>query len=348
MKILNINYLTFFIVVFSTATPIYSYADDKVRLKLSTIAPKGSVYHRALQEMGESWRKMQNNGSRFIIYPDGTQGTESNSVRRMRIGQLDAAMLSVAGLKEIDNSVAALQLMPLMFRSWEEYDYVHKHLRADIEKRFLKKGFVVLFWGEGGWVRFFSTLPRISPEEYKTAKIFQWSGNPQQVEIMKSLDYRPIVIELTDILTSLQTGMIDVVPVTPMWALAFQLYSKTNHMLNLKWVPIVGATVITTKSWNALSPTTQENIRNAAAQAGSRLRDSRSKQDENTIKAMQSRGLIVHDLDPEQQQAWQGTVKDIWERIRGDMVPADKFDQVVQLLNEYRQKNEHTNQLSSK
>ena len=72
----------------------------------------------------------------------------------MRVGQLDAAMLSVAGLKEIEESVAALQLMPLMFRSWQEFDYGHDQLRPELERRLLEKGFVVLFWGEGGWVQF--------------------------------------------------------------------------------------------------------------------------------------------------------------------------------------------------
>lgn len=147
-------------------------AAETMKIKLATVAPKGSIYHRVLQEMGATWKNVQGSNSRFLIYPDGTQGSEANTVRRMRIGQLDAAMLSVAGLKEIDDSVTALQFMPLMFRSWDEFDYVHEHVRAELEQRLLDKGFVVLFWGEGGWVQFFSTTPRLTPEDYKTARIF--------------------------------------------------------------------------------------------------------------------------------------------------------------------------------
>ena len=72
-------------------------------------------------------------------------------VRRMRVGQLNGAMLTVVGLTEIDGSVAALQKMPLVFRSWEELDYVRDKLRPDLDKRFFDKGFVVLAWGDAGF-----------------------------------------------------------------------------------------------------------------------------------------------------------------------------------------------------
>ena len=315
------------------------FAAETMKIKLATVAPKGSIYHRVLQEMGAAWKNVQGSNSRFIIYPNGTQGSEANTVRRMRIGQLDAAMLSVTGLKDIDDSVTALQLMPLMFRSWDEFDYVHKHLRADLEQRLFDKGFVVLFWGEGGWAQFFSTTPRLMPEDYKTARIFQLSGNPAQVDMMKSLEYHPVSLEVSDILTSLQTGMINVVPTSPMWALAFQLYGKTSHMLRMNWVPIVGATVITTRTWNAMRPEARDALRQAAVKAGTTLRAHRTVQDEHTIKAMQTRELTVHQLTPEIEQKWQETIRTIWPSIRGSMVPADKFDQVVQLLAEYRTNN---------
>ncbi|MBI4006858.1 MAG: TRAP transporter substrate-binding protein DctP [Gammaproteobacteria bacterium] len=324
------------LIVLVTATTPRVFAAESMNIKLATVAPKGSIYHRVIQEMGAAWQSAQGGNSRFIIYPDGTQGTEANTVRRMRIGQLDAAMLSVAGLKEIDESVTALQFMPLMFRSWDEFDFVHEHVRAELEQRLHEKGFVVLFWGEGGWVQFFSTTSRLTPEDYKTARIFQWSGNPAQVGLMKSLDYHPVVLELSDILTSLQTGMIDVVPVAPMWALAFQLYGKTTHMLRMNWVPIVGATVITNSAWEAMRPEARDALRNAALKAGITLREHRSDQDENTIRAMQTRGLTVHHPTPEIEQQWQETIREVWPLVRGGMVPADKFDQVVQLLAEYR------------
>ncbi|MBI3044611.1 MAG: TRAP transporter substrate-binding protein DctP [Betaproteobacteria bacterium] len=138
-----------------------------VTLKIATVAPKGSAYHRVLQDMGEKWKAAEGPGARFIVYTDSAQGPEAETVRRMRVGQLQASMLSVVGLSEIDDSVSALQKIPLMFRSWDEVDHVREQMRPDLEQRLRAKGFVVLFWGEGGFVQFFSKAPYTMPEQYK-------------------------------------------------------------------------------------------------------------------------------------------------------------------------------------
>jgi TRAP-type transport system periplasmic protein len=148
-------------------------AADK-QLRIGTLAPKNSLYHRQLMELGETWRSAQGAGSKYLVYPDGSQGGEADMVRRMRIGQLQGALLSVVGLREIEPSIAALQAMPLMFRSWEEVDYVREKMRPAMEAKFLDKGFVVLAWGDAGWVRFFSKEAALRPDDYKKMKFFAW------------------------------------------------------------------------------------------------------------------------------------------------------------------------------
>jgi len=307
-------------------------------LKLATVAPKGSLYHRALQEMGEKWAAAQGKGSKFLIYTDGSQGSEASTVRRMRIGQIQAAMLTASGLFEIDESVSALQFMPLIFNDWNELDYARERIQSELEEKFRKKGFHILFWGEGGWVQFFSNAKRLSPDDFKKARIFTWEGTRKQVTILKSLGFNPVVLELGDIVPGVQTGMLDVVPVAPMWALAGQFYRNTPHMLRINWAPIVGATVITTKVWNAMSPEVQEAFTQAAKDAGKTLRDQRHKLDESAISAMQKRGLIVHEMTSENRKIWMDFMKPVWPEVRGQIVPADTFDKVQDAVNEYRMK----------
>ena len=105
-------------------------------LRVGTLAPKNSLYHQQLLEMGEAWKKAQG-GGKYLVYPDGSQGGETDMVRRMRIGQLQGALLSVVGLREIEPAIAALQNMPLMFRSWDEVDYVREKMRPAMERKFL-------------------------------------------------------------------------------------------------------------------------------------------------------------------------------------------------------------------
>lgn len=311
-------------------------AEQALTLKIATVAPRGSIYHRVLQEMGEKWRLAEGGSARFIVYTDSAQGPEAETVRRMRVGQLGASMLSIVGLSEIDPAVSALQKIPLMFRSWEEVDYVRERVRPDLEQRLRAKGYMVLFWGEGGWVQFFSKQPMTTPEQYRSSRIFAWAGDNPQVELMKSLGYRPVVLELTDILPSLQTGMIDTVPAAPLWALVGQFDRTAPYMLRINWVPIVGAVVLSTKTWDSMSQGGQDALRKAAAEAGQALRAHRNTRDEEIIKAMEQRGLKVLSPAPEVERAWQELARSAWPRVRGTMVPAEMFDRVERLLAEYR------------
>jgi TRAP-type C4-dicarboxylate transport system substrate-binding protein len=305
-------------------------------LKAATIAPKGSIYHRALQEMGEAYRGAAGPQARFLIYPDSIQGTEADTVRRMRVGQLDISMLTVVGLTEIDPSVAALQYMPMMFRSWEELDHVREKLRPELEGKLAAKGFVVLIWGEGGWVQFFTKDPIVHPEDFKRAKIFTWSGDKLQPGVMKSLGYTPVSIPLADILPALETGMVDTVPIAPLWGLVGQFDRITRHMLRINWVPIVGATVMRKQTFDSLKPEAREALARASRKATEELRVHRAVQDEESIKAMQARGLVVKEMTPELERAWRGVAERSWPLVRGTMVPAETFDQVRAVLAEYR------------
>jgi len=311
-------------------------AADEVKIRLGTLAPRGTTWHRALLEMGEKWRAGQGAGASFVIYTDGSQGGEADMVRRMRVGQLNAALLSVVGLNEIDDSVTALQKMPLVFRSWAEVDYVREQLRPAVEKRFLEKGFVVLYWGDAGWVRFFSKEPVAHPSELRRLKLFAWAGDSAQADIMKSMGYHPVVLEVADILPGLQTGMVSAVPSTPFWALTLQFYTQANHMLDLNWAPLVGAVVVTRKAWDSMTPAGQAALREAGEQAGAELRALSRREDEQAVQAMVKRGLQVQSVTPQIEAEWRQVAAQFYPLIRGRLVPAEQFDEVLRLLAQYR------------
>jgi len=311
-------------------------AQDAVKIRLGTLAPRGTTWHRALLEMGEKWRAGQGAGATFIVYTDGSQGSEADMVRRMRVGQLNAALLTVVGLNDIDDSTTALQKMPMIFRSWEELDYVREKLRPRLEKRFFDKGFVVLCWGDAGWVRFFSRTPVAGPADLRKLKLFAWSGDSAQIDIMKALGYQPVVLEVADILPGLQTGLVSAVPTTPFWALTMQLYPQANHMLDMNWAPLVGAVVVTRKTWEGLSPAGQKALLDAGETSGAQLRAISRRENEEAVLAMKRRGLKVQSVTPEAEAEWRRTAEQLYPMIRGTLVSADLFDEVQRLLQEQR------------
>lgn len=311
-------------------------AADSVKIRLGTLAPKGSSYTRHLQAMGEQWRKVPGGGALLTIYPDGTMGSEADMVRRMRLNQLQAAMVTTTGLSEIEPGVAGLQTMPKVFRSLEEVDYISEKLQPMLEKRLQAKGFVVLFWSDTGFVRFFSKQPVVTPDDLRKTKLFVSASRPAELSVYRFVGCNPVPLEVADILPGLQTGLIDCVCLPPTIALAIQLDSAASHMLDMNWVPLVGAAIINKKTWDALSPQTQEALRKPALEAGKLIKADGRRENVESVEALRKRGLKVHSLTPEGNAEWDQVVEKAWPKVRGSVVPADIFDEVMNQLKAFR------------
>jgi len=310
-------------------------AADAVVVKLGTSAPEGSSWDQIFKTMGEAWTQRTAGGVVLRIYPGGVLGDEPDLVRKMRVGQIQAAALTAVGLSAIDASVAALQI-PMMFRSYAELDEVRERLRPALEKRLLEKDFVVLNWGDAGWVMFFAKEPFTTPEDVKSMKLFVWAGDNEAVDIWKGAGFHPVPLPATDILTGLQTGLINAFDTTPLLALSSQWFGQAPHLLDLKWAPLVGATVITKKTWDRIPAASRPALLEAAAQAGDRLKGDIRAANDKAIAAMQEHGLKVIPASPAVEAAWQKIAEGIYPRLRGTIVPAAMFDEARRVRDELR------------
>src|SRR5215203_2792698 len=226
-------------------------AAEPVEIKLATILPINTSGHQGLMEMREAWQKVSGQTVKLTIYAGSADG-ELLLVKKLRARQIHAALISSVGLAQIDRSVTCLQLMPLAFRDWREVDYVREKIAGDLEGRLRAKGFEVLFWADAGWVRYFSKAPALHPDELKPMKMFVWSGEPQQLTLLRGLGYQPVSLETEQILPALSTGMIDVVPVPPFLANALQYNRYAGHMIDMNWVPMVGAAIVRRDTWEKI------------------------------------------------------------------------------------------------
>jgi TRAP-type C4-dicarboxylate transport system substrate-binding protein len=107
-------------------------------------------------------------------------------------------------------------------------------------------------------------------------------------------------------------------------------------MLDLNWVPIVGAVVVTRKAWDAMTPAAQKALRQAGDVAGAELRAISRRENEESVEAMKRRGLKVQPVTPEIEAEWRSFAEQAYPMIRGNMVPAELFDEVQRLLREHR------------
>jgi TRAP-type C4-dicarboxylate transport system substrate-binding protein len=318
---------------FAAAGP--AAASPPVIIKMGTSAPEGSSWHQIFKEMGEKWKQVPGGGVTLRIYPGGVLGDEPDLVRKMRVGQIQAAALTSVGLSDIDESVAALSV-PMMFRSYDELDLVRERLRPALEKRLAEKDFVVLNWGDAGWVMFFAKEPFRTPDDVRKMKLFVWAGDNDAVDLWKASGFHPIPLASTDILPGLQSGLINAFDTTPLLALASQWFGLAPHLLDLKWAPLVGATVVSRKAWDRVPAPARPVLLKAAAEAGERLKGEIRSANEQAIAAMRKRGLKIMPVTPEIEAAWRRAAEGAYPKIRGPIVPAKVFDEALRLLDEHR------------
>jgi TRAP-type C4-dicarboxylate transport system substrate-binding protein len=288
--------------------------------------------------MGEKWKQISGGTVKLTIFPDGAQGGEADMVGLMQTGNLDAGLLTAVGISEIEPKVNAIQNMPMTFQTLEEVDYVGGKLFPMLEQGMLAKGYIVLFWSDSGWVRFFAKSPVLHPNDLKKMKLFSWAGNIKQYDLWKASGFNPVMLEATGIAQGLMNDNINAIPMPPFFALASQLQKQTKYMLELNWAPLVGATVVRKKSWDRIPANMREQLLKAASEIGKQIKADGRAENENSVKAMAKNGLLVQKVSPEIDAEWRAEVDKVRDQIRGNMVPAETYDEAIRLLKEFREK----------
>ncbi len=304
-------------------------------IRMGTLVPKGSPWHEILLNMGEEWKKSSGGKIELRIYPGGEQGDEPEMVQKIRIKKLQAVALSGAGLSGIDASVTALEI-PMMLSSYEELDYVRDHISDRLEKGLAQHNFIVLNWGDAGWVHFFTKQPAMRPDDIRKMKLCVLQGDNSTFELYKINGFNPVALAATDILTGLQTGLIDAFQSPPLIALANQWFGGAKNMLDIQFAQLVGATVIDKSVWDKIPVQTQKDMLVSARKAGVALREEIRKAEANSIPIMQQFGLNLVKPDAKAMAEWRQLAEGLWPKLRGTMMPADLFDQVKRLRDDYR------------
>lgn len=310
-----------------------SASAQTVRIKLGTLAPQGSTWHLLLQQMATDFSKTSGGKVELKIYAGGTQGNEGEMIRKISIGQLQAASMTAVGLHEITPEPQA-EDVPFMIDSTDEYDYVHEKVKGKLEEAIAKKGFQVLQWGEVGFAYLFSTQPFRTPEEFGKGKVFTWNGDPGAEAAWKAAGFHPVVLSSTDLIPSLSSGMINILGEPPLYAYTTHVFENANNMLDLHWGFLTGATVVRKDTWEKIPADVRGKLLEIAADYGQRTREDIRKQNEDAIVQMKKRGLKVS--EPADLEGWKKAAAAANSVIRGKVVPAALYDEVLKYRDEYR------------
>ena len=321
------------LILVGNVSPLYS--QRTVLIKLGTVAPKDTLWHQVLQEMAQDWERISGGTVKVRIYPGGVLGDEVDMLRKVRRGQLHAVALSGAGLSHAEPGVSCLQI-PMMISSYEELDYVRDRVAPKLETMLEDKGFTVLNWGDVGWVHFFTKQPARTLDDIRGMKLFISAGDPETEKLYREFGFNPVPMPVTDMVAILQTGLIDAFDVPPLFALSDQSFALAKNMIDVKWAALVGATIVHEDAWEQIPAALRPKLLASARRAGEKLREDIRRLGDESIVAMKMFGLNVTELDEATRNEWRAEAEAAYPKLRGRLVPAELFDEVVRLRDEYR------------
>lgn len=305
-------------------------AQAQLVIKLGTIAPEGSIWHDALLEVREQWREISNGAVELRVYAGGVLGGEEEMIRKMQRRGLDALAVSGAGLPQISDVVECLQL-PLFFDSYEALDTVRNAISDRLEQSFRENGYVVLSWAEAGWVHFFAKSPVRTPDDLRGLRLWVGAGAPESERLTRELGFRTVPLPVTDMLTGLQTGLIEVIDVPPLFALLDRSYQAAPYMTDLAFAPLVAATVITRAAWERVPAELRPRFLDATHAAVERMRAQLHEAESAAIEEMAARGLNVVSLDDAARAAWIAEARRVYPELACAREHPEIYEQVLRL-----------------
>ena len=302
-------------------------------IKLATLAPEGTEYYNLLLEMGQRWQEETNGEIILRIYPNGVVGRESDTIRKMRIGQIQASAMSSIGLADLTDQIQAFTI-PMVFKDYDDVEKVKEVMFDDISNGLSESGFKLLFLVDIGWVYWFSANEIAVPEDLRNAKIYTTAGDYVTVELFKRFGFNAIPVSETDILISLQTGMINSMQTVPILSLSSGWFALMPNMLDLKWAVFIGAVIIDERVWSKIRPEHQKVMMEVAQEIGKKYQENGRKTDAQAIEMMKKYGMKVKTPTDEELKIWEDFKEEIIPNVIDAYVPKEIYDKVISAIDE--------------
>ncbi|HNW29703.1 MAG TPA: TRAP transporter substrate-binding protein DctP [Spirochaetota bacterium] len=314
------------------AAPLFS-----MTIKVGSIAPSGSPWDKALKKIAVEWKTISGGKIEMKIYPGGIVGNEPDMIRKMRIGQLQAAIFTGMGMSYIAPEVFSLSL-PFLVRNDKELDYLMKRSTPYFEKLIAKKGFSVVVWSKAGWINFFSTKPVVYPRDLKPLKLSVAEGDAELLQAWRVMGYNAIPLATNDLMTALQNGMVEAFYAPPLVAASFQWFGIAKHMCGIQVAPLIGGIVISKKTWDEIPADIRPKLVKSARQIVDGLFAETTTLEKSAIDTMLKHGLKIHPVPGDGAKLWEKEAHKGWDAYVGKTFPEELLERLKGYLKEYREK----------
>ena len=309
-------------------------------IKVATIAPDGSTWIKVLREYDSQIRKESNGRIGFKIYAGGVAGDEIDVLKKIRIGQYHAAGFTGVGIGEIAPNLRVLD-SPFLFKSYDEVDCIYQKFNDEFEREIERGGFVLLGWAEVGFVYTFTKTPVYGIDDLKKLKMWAWQGDPIAEAAYKVIGITPVPLSITEVLTSLQTGIIDGVYGSPLAILATQWFTRVKYMHDVPLSNASGALLISKRYFDSLPKDLQEILLKNGRKYMRKLVELSREENKNAIETLKRNGIMI--TEPSSKKVL-SEYDEIGKKIRRELVgkvfSQIWLDKIEKAVEEYRKSNQ--------
>lgn len=308
-------------------------------LKLGVLPPEGSSYMLIANEVKSEFEKLTQGKVKIVWYAGGVMGDEPEMVRKIRMGQLHGGGFTGYGLGVIDGVVRMFEL-PGIFKNYDEFYYVLKILEPEIKQRFAEKGYELLVLFPTGFIYIFSQKEIKTLDDFNGVKLWVWAGDPVAAEMAQALKgYAQLInLSIADVLTGLQTGMINSFYNMPYAAMALQWTNHVKYMLDYPVTLGTGGVVISTKAMEKIPDEYRRGLIEIIKRKFQETSRSLLQENEKALEEFKKRGMkyVKIDENSPELKRFQELFKKVHDKFKGELFPPQMYDKLIKSLEEYR------------
>jgi TRAP-type C4-dicarboxylate transport system substrate-binding protein len=321
--------------VVATLSLVLSSAACGAALKFASLAPEGTSWMKEMHALAEDLAQATQGRVTLKLYPGGVAGDERDVLRKIQAGQLHGAGFTGNGLGEILPAVRVLDT-PFLFHTIAEYDSVLATVTDTLQALFLEKGYELAGWASVGWVYLASKNPIATVADLKRARAWVWETDPLAAALFAKVGISPIPLPLPQVLTSLQTGVVDAAYISPSAAVSLQWFTRVKYMTDLPLTHSTGAIVLSDRFLSKLSLEDRTTTVHLFRQHMARLEPVIREEERRSLQVLADEGIVSVPVLPQDAEAFAQLGAELRSELADKLYPAWLLSMVEARLDSLR------------